>query len=145
MQMRKYQRPVFLENVIEQETYERWLHRKAVAHVRRDRSRGNETATNEEYKIEIHRAVTECDGRDFYTNERLDWSLLSKYNNEASKKHGRTYKKKFALLPSVDHIDDGRGTANFNICAWRTNDAKNDLSYDEFVELCRRVLDAATK
>ena len=111
MKMRKYQRPVFLENVIEQETYERWLHRKAVAHVRRDRSRGNETATNEEYKIEIHRAVTECDGRDFYTNERLDWSLLSKYNNEASKKHGRTYKKKFALLPSVDHIDDGRGTA----------------------------------
>ena len=143
MKMKKYHRPAFLETVIEQEAYERWLHRKAVAHVRRDRARGNTTATIELYKIEIHRAVTECDGRDFYTNEQLDWTLLSKYNNEDSKKHGRSYKKSFALLPSVDHIDDGRGTANFNICAWRTNDAKNDLSYEEFVELCRRVLAAA--
>ena len=49
------------------------------------------------------------------------------------------------MLPSVDHVGDGKGAANFKICAWRTNDAKNDLSYEEFLELCRKVIAAANK
>lgn len=141
--MRKYQLPEFLAGQVDQNTYERWLHRKARAHVKRDKGRGNKTATNEEYKIEIHRAVGESSGIDSYTGEQLDWSLLSLYDNEESKKHGRQYKKKFALLPSVDHVDSGKAAANFKICAWRTNDAKNDLSYQEFIELCMKVVAAA--
>lgn len=143
--MRKYQLPTFLDQSIDQKAYDRWLHRKAVAHVRRDRNRGNRTATNEEYKIAIHKAVCDSGGKDAYTHEDLDWSLLSKYNNEESKKHGRNYKKQFAMLPSVDHVGDGKGPADFKICAWRTNDAKNDLSYEEFLELCRKVIAAANK
>ncbi len=143
--MRKYQLPKFLDQSVDQKAYERWLHRKAVGHVRRDRNRGNKTATNEEYKIAIHKAVCNSGGKDAYTNEELNWSLLSKYNNEQSKKHGRNYKKQFAMLPSVDHVRDGKGAANFKICAWRTNDAKNDLSYEEFLELCRKVIAAANK
>ena len=142
--MKKYQIPEFLSGSIEQKVYERWLHRKAVAHVRRDRKRGNKNATNEEYKIAIHKAVCESKGKDAYTNEELDWSLLSRYNNEESKKYGRKYKKQFALLPSVDHVGDGIEPADFKICAWRTNDAKNDLTYEEFVDLCRKVLDAVS-
>ena len=142
---RKYQLPAFLERIVEQAVYERWLHRKAMAHVRRDRARGYESVKNEDYKIKIHRAVVESAGRDCYTNEELDWTLLSQYNNEESKKYGRIYKKKFALLPSVDHIDDGKGPANFKICAWRTNDAKNDLDYEDFLDLCSKVLRAANK
>ncbi|HAS4580096.1 TPA: hypothetical protein I6876_003388 [Vibrio cholerae] len=132
-----------MADLIDQSVYERWLHRKALAHVKRDRARGNATATNEEYKIAIHQAVCESDGKDAYTNEELDWSLLSKYDNEQSKKHGRHYKKQFALLPSVDHVGDGTGSADFKICSWRTNDAKNDMSYSEFVELCRKVVAAS--
>jgi len=52
----------------------------------------------------------------------------------------RTYKAGFALLPTVDHVGDGLGEADFKICAWRTNDAKSDLTHDEFVALCRRVV-----
>lgn len=138
--MRKYQLTDELAGFMEQDVYERWLHRKAAAHIKRDRARGNTTETNELYKIEIHKAVCESRGVDAYTNEQLDWSLLSKYNNKDSKKYGRAYKKKFALLPSVDHVGDGTGKAAFKICAWRTNDAKNDLSYSELVELCKKVL-----
>jgi hypothetical protein len=138
--MRKYQIPKFLEGTVTQDYYERWLHRKAVAHVRRDRKRRNKTATNEEYKIAIHKAVSDSKGKDAYTGEELDWTLLSKYDNKASKKHGRSYKKQFALLPSVDHVGDGTGPVDFKICAWRTNDAKSDLSYKEFVELCKRIV-----
>jgi hypothetical protein len=69
--------------------------------------------------------------------------LLSKYYNAASRQYGLAYKKKFALLPSVDHVRDGKGPADFKICAWRTNDSKNDLSSEELLELCEKVMKAA--
>lgn len=143
--MRKYALPGFLQPVLTQQAYERWLSRKAVAHVRRDRVRGNLSATIEDYKRAIHEAVCSSDGADAYTGESLEWSLLSKYDNAESKQGKRAYKAKFALLPTVDHIGDGLGSADFKICAWRTNDAKGDLSLSEFMELCRRVVDAHPK
>jgi hypothetical protein len=143
--MRKYQLPVFLEGVITQAHYDRWLHRKAMAHIKRDRKRRNEEAINEEYKLAIHRAVEESQGKDAYTGEPLDWTLLSTYDNEESKAHKTQYKKRFALLPSVDHVGTRKGPTEFRICGWRTNDAKNDLSYQEFGDLCRKVVHAANQ
>lgn len=118
----------------------RWLERKASAHVRRDRKRGNSTATVSEYKQAIHAAVESCESRDAYTGESLAWELISRYDNDDSRSHRREYKRQFALLPTVDHVGDGTGPADFRICAWRTNDAKHDMSVEEFVALCRRVL-----
>ena len=76
--MRKYQLPNFLAGVIEQAKYDRWLQRKAAAQVKRDRERGNRTATIADYKVAIHGAVIESNGFDSYTKEMLDWSLISK-------------------------------------------------------------------
>ena len=137
---RKYEIPDFLAGTVTQEQYERWMRRKAQAHVRRDRRRGNKSAIGEEYRLAIHRAVIESDGRDCYTGEDLDWSLISKYDNARSKTDGRRYKALFALLPTVDHVNDELGPVEFKICAWRTNDAKSDMSLPEFVELCERVV-----
>src|SRR5580700_507056 len=82
---RKYQRPGFLENGgVTQDTYERWLDRKADAHAKRNRKRGNATAIREADMIAIHRADTHSHGRDHYTDELLDWSLLSRYSNVES-------------------------------------------------------------
>jgi len=138
--MRKYGLPEFLKGVVSQDRYERWLHRKAVAHVRRDRKSGTRSATNENYKLAIHEAVRGSNGVDAYTGETLDWSLISKYDNTESEQAGRKYKKGFALLPTVDHKGDRTGPADFTICGWGTNDAKNDLPYEEFLELCKRVV-----
>lgn len=137
---RKYQLPEFLTERVHQNAYDRWLQRKAEAHVKRDRKRGNAAATNEEYKLAIHQAVTNSEGRDFYTGEPLDWSLISTYENGQSKEGRRVYKATFALLPTVDHVGDGLGPADFKVCGWRTNDAKNDMSLPEFVALCRKVV-----
>lgn len=137
---RKYRAPDFLAGLHDQATYERWLQRKAQAHVKRDRKRGNTLATVAEYKSAIHAAVVESKGYDYYTGEHLDWALLSTYDNDKSKEHGRHYKKQFELLPSVDHVDDGMGAANFKICSWRTNDCKNDLTYEELKAFCEKVL-----
>jgi hypothetical protein len=137
---KKYAIPGFLAQRVKQADYERWLHRKAAAHVRRDRRRGNATAMIEEYKRAIHDAVCTSAGRDAYTGEDLDWDLIGTYENERSKEGKRAYKANFALLPTVDHVGDGLGPADFRICAWRTNDSKSDLSHKAFIALCRRVV-----
>jgi hypothetical protein len=136
---RKYELPSFLSGIADQGAYDRWLSGRAVAHVRRDRKRGNTQAVCEQYKMAIHRAVVASEGRDCYTGEQLAWNLISTYKNEASKLNGRSYKAGFALLPTVDHVGDGMGPADFVICSWRANDAKSDLPHKEFVEFCRMV------
>ena len=124
------------------ETYIRWLRRKAAAHLKRDRKRfPHLTLTGESYRQQIHAAVCDHGTHDFYTGEKLDWSLVSTYDNAASKKGGSAYKSGFALLPTVDHVFEPDGTWRFVICAWRTNDAKNDMSHDDFLALCQRAVD----
>ena len=140
----KYELPPFLGGRIEAIAYRKWLGRKAARHCRRDRRRGNQTATIEEYKNSIHAAVIASEGRDRFTGEELDWSLISTYDNAKSKELRRGYKATFALLPTVDHIGGGTGPASFQICSWRTNDMKNDLACDDFVSLCRLVADRAS-
>ena len=131
--------PKFLVDKVSQEKYTRWLGAKAAAHVKRDKKHRSDIRTAE-YKLLIHQAVTSSNGNDAYTGEALDWSLLSKWDNNKAKEYGSKYKSEFALLPSVDHVSERRGPTNFTICSWRTNDAKNDLSVEEFVKLCEKVI-----
>ena len=137
---KRYVLPSWLAGRVTEEAYVRWLQRRAIAHVRRDRKRGNRTATVSAYKQAIHAAVESCRGVDAYTGEPLAWELISRYDNDQSKRRKREYKHRFALLPTVDHVGDGKRRADFAICAWRTNDAKHDLTLEEFVALCRRVI-----
>ena len=132
--------PKFLSEKVKQSKYEKWLHRKASAHYQRDRRRGTENISREIYKIAIHKAVEKSFGKDTYTGEDLRWDLLCKYENEKSKAGRSYYKERFALLPSVDHVDFRKKPDDFIICSWRTNDAKNDLNKEDFFELCKKVL-----
>jgi hypothetical protein len=132
--------PPFLPTNVTPERFRRWLDRKAAALVRRDKKRDNTTATLKEYKQAIHEAVVRSGGLDAYTGEPLDWSLIGTYDNTQSKALRRAYKATLALLPTVDHVGDGLGPADFEICGWCTNDAKNDLTRIDFVALCRKVV-----
>ena len=136
---KKYSLPDFLIDVVPQAKYTRWLNAKAAAHVKRDRKHRPDITANE-YRIQIHEAVILSEGKDAYTGEPLDWSLLSTWDNDKAKEHGSRYKSQFALLPSVDHVSERRGPTDFTICAWRTNDAKNDLSIEDFIQLCEKVI-----
>ena len=137
---RRFALPGFLDHIVTQEAYSRWLHRKAVAHVRRDRKRCDHEVSGARYRELIHAAVRRSNGRDHYTGEPLDWGLIGTYCNEASKAGRSEYKSTLGLLPTADHVPGNDGRYDFVICAWRTNDAKNDLSHDDFVALCRRVV-----
>jgi hypothetical protein len=107
--------------------------------VKRDRKRDRVCGVAQ-YKAEIHTAVCESEGRDFYTGELLDWSLISSYDNKAAKSGRAKYKKTLALLPTVDHTLDEHGRPKFVICSWYVNDVKSDLTIEEFYRLCKRVL-----
>ena len=135
--------PEFLIDRVDPLVYERWLERKAAAHLKRDRKRGYEGVSGALYRDEIHKAVRDSEGLDFYTGEELDWSLISTYNNEESTAGRHEYKAGFALLPTIDHIESARMNSGFRICGWRTNDAKHDLSHKAFVELCLLVVKKA--
>jgi hypothetical protein len=65
---------------------------------------------------------------------------ISTYDNEKSQELKRAYKKGLGNMPTIDHVGDGLGPANFKICSWRVNDAKHDLTMDEFLGICRQVL-----
>ena len=138
----KYELPPFLEGMLTREVYVRWLHRKAQAHARRDRRRWKQTIRASAYKEAIHDAVLCSEGRDCYTNERLDWSLLSKWDDREAEREGGRLKRQFALLPTVDHVDPGSMEADFRICGWRTNDCKNDLTVAELGAFCEMFLRA---
>ena len=137
----RYELPDFLDGRVTKENYVRWLHRKAVAHVKRDRLRLPQAITNTVYKQQIHAAVCGSKGLDWYTGEALDWEKISTYDNVQSKAERSIYKAGFALLPTVDHVLRPDGAYDFVICGWRTNDAKNDMSLVEFLKLCRLVID----
>jgi hypothetical protein len=139
-----YRLPSFLKGVCTPQVYRCWLVRKARAHVKRDRERGNLAATIKDYKQAIHSAVEHGGDRDAYTGRPLRWDLISRYNNAESKLQGRAYKKEFGDLPTIDHVADGLGPADFVICSWRVNDAKNDLDRNEFLDVCRAVLTHAS-
>ena len=143
MSLKRHSLPEFLKGRVDPLVYERWLARKAAAHLKRDRKRGYEAVSGALYRDAIHEAVVESGGRDYYTGEELDWSLLSKYNNEESIVGRHSYKAGFALLPTADHIESARMNSGFRICGWRTNDAKHDLSHKAFVDLCVLVVKKA--
>jgi hypothetical protein len=94
--------------------------------------------------VAVHRAVIRCGGKDEYTGENLEWRLVGTYDNAQSKAKGAPYKRKFRSMPTVDHVqgEDGRPASldDLRICSWELNDAKGDLSLQQFKALCRKVL-----
>ena len=136
---KRHTMPGFLDQVVTATAYERWLRRKAIAHVKRDRKRGR-TCTVALYKDAIHDAVVLSNGKDAYTGEVLDWKLISTYRNEDSKIGRHAYKAQFKLLPTVDHVTAEASESGFRVCGWRTNDAKNDLPLEAFLKVCESAL-----
>ena len=87
-----------------------------------------------EYFEAVYDALAECNNKDYYTGDPLEWeiSLGIKSLEEAEVRQKRI---------TFDHVH-GRNLSNleFVMCAGKTNDAKNDLSKEKFIDLCKSVL-----
>lgn len=133
--------PECLKGLCTRDAYCRWLNARAEAHVRRDRKRYLSGCDAGSYRLRIHEAVIAGGSHDYYTGLSLDWSLISTYNNEESRKGKSEYLRKFANMPTVDHEFENDGKQfRFVICSWRVNDAKTHLTESEFCALCEQVL-----
>lgn len=129
----KYSLPKFLNSKMSEEIFRKWLQRRAQAQVKRDRAKGK-YCTIGQYQLMIYQAVLRSNGRDAYTGEELDWSKISTYD-------GKKVKREHLLdMPTIDHAVDLTGREKFEICSWRTNDCKNDLSLSELKQFCRLIL-----
>jgi hypothetical protein len=137
-----YALPSFLQGIVTQTDYVRWLNQKCDSMRQRDLKLKRPYASENPrmaYKQKIHQAVLDNGQFDPYTGEKLDWKLISK--QKSLKKYGyvNDFLNTFALLPAVDHI--GSDTLEFEICSWIVNEAKSCMDPDEFVGLCKKVVD----
>ena len=135
----RLQAPAYVLEHMTQADYQLAVNRMAVGLRKRDEKRGG-SYTHRQAADALHQAIIDCQGRDHYTGEWLDWSLWRTYDSEKSKKGGTAYKRTLAMQPSVDHRN-GLPICDFVICAWRTNDAKSDMTLDELKEFARRLLE----
>ena len=117
------------------------LQRKAVAVTRRDKRRDGKYSVKEAIEA-IHEAFHRCNGFDPYDGSKLDPELLGEYKNKDAKAQGAAYKRRFAMLPTVDHVT-AKPVPDFEIVSWQTNDAKGDMPPKEFIDYCRRVVQNA--
>jgi len=93
----------------------------------------------QDYRLAIHNAVVASGGLDHWTGESLDWHLIGTYDNREAATGKGEHKKLYALLPTPSQ-PSGSPEPAFVICAWRTNDAKHDMTPEELVTFCRRVV-----
>lgn len=77
---------------------------------------------------------------DPFTGDTLRWDLIHKWNDLDNKGHDN-FIKEFSLLPTVDHKDPNAKDVEFEICSWLINDCKSDQAPEEFVEMCRTIVE----
>ncbi len=118
--------------------YPSWVQRKAVTLCKRDQKRGG-TGNVQQYRLAIHAAVLASEGHDHWTGERLDWELLGTYDTHDAAAGKSAIKKQYAMLPTIDHRSNAP-EADFVICAWRTNDAKHDMTPEDLLAFCHAVI-----
>jgi hypothetical protein len=127
-----YHLPDFLKGKkVDEKTFKKWLDGQAKRHVKRDKGRKISCSIGS-YKEKIYKAILETEDKDFYTQERMDWTKISKFRKESRRKD-------FLDMPSVDH-DFSNGNVAFKICTWRTNDCKSHLTIKELKEFCQAIL-----
>jgi hypothetical protein len=92
------------------------------------------------YKEKIHAAVKENGQYDKYTKDALQWELVSTWDANRAKNGQDSYRDKFLLMPTVDHIDPEGQLLEFEIVSWLVNDCKSGLNPAQFIDLCKKII-----
>jgi hypothetical protein len=127
-------------------TYKKWLYVRARELFNKDRLRKKPYALTGSvpfYKMLIHQAVNRGGQTDPFTADSLKWELIGTWNSSIPTSHDPAIMKKFALLPTVDHIDPASDELEFEICSFEINKCKSSLNPADFVALCERIVSHA--
>jgi hypothetical protein len=134
--------PDFLNNICTEDLYEAWLDKRAEELYVRDRDQKRPyglAGSKAMYKRAIHAAVILAGLYDPFTGQRMGWELIKTW--DTAKKAGDPFAEyeKYFLLPTVDHCDPYGQKLDLEICSWRINACKGDLTPEEFIGLCRKI------
>ena len=123
--------------------YIKWLNKRARQLHDRDLAQGRPygiAGSRASYKAAIHAAVIATGLWDPYTGDRMKWELIGTW--DTSNVPDNVYLDKgYYLMPTVDHVDPWADVLHLQVCTWRTNCCKGGLTPDEFVRVCRRVVE----
>jgi hypothetical protein len=137
----RYIVPPDLAGIFTQTQYCRWLRKKALSVMVRDRRSKKPCALNmtiSDYEQKIHAAACANALTDPFTGDTLAWNLVGQYD-PARARQEIGYFKQFWLLPSVDHRDPDSDIPEFEICSWLVNLCKGDMTPSGFIALCNKI------
>ena len=135
----EYSIPAFLRGQCTAQRYRVWIFAKATANYKRDSGRGNNEITRQAYRKAIHQAVIASGGVDAYTGLPLDWHLIGTYDNETSREQGEPIRKDWGTCRQSITSGMGLGRQTSRSASWPQR-RQNDLTIEEFIELCKQVL-----
>ena len=138
----RYPMPAFLEGKVAAPVYHKWLDKRADKLFAKDKRLGRPyalRATAAIYQGLIHRAVTQSGQLDPFTGEALRWELIGTWDTTPGADIPDMDERHYALLPTIDHADPKE--LAFEICSWVVNTCKSELTPEEFVALCKRVVE----
>jgi hypothetical protein len=100
------------------------------------------------YRKAMYNAVLKCGLLDPFTGDPLAWDRISTWKPTKNMDMLDYFKNGFTMLPTVDHADPDAKELDFEICSWLINGCKNNFTPDEFIGICRNVVEycsASTK
>lgn len=108
---------------------------------------------NNKRGLQVRRAYRETEigkYRTWKTSARgrgIEWALSDEYLNSLPRTcyytgEPLTFKSNLPNTISLDRLDSSKGYIEGNVvfCCWRVNQAKNNMSISEFLEMCRRIV-----
>ncbi len=145
----RYPLPPVLTGICDAKAYHKWLDCKADELQKRDKQFKRPVGvkfSQSQYKEKIHAAVMANNGTDPYTGDSLRWDLIGTWNDMRTAERGApsaqaAMPKEFFLLPVADHVDPDSGDLEFEICSWIVNEGKSRQTPQEFIDLCRKVVE----
>jgi hypothetical protein len=143
----KYPLPAYLNGELTPYRYSRWVCMKSATVRNRDLRLGRPFAkilSHEDYGNALNEAVIACNGIDPFTGEKLRFDLVGKFD-PAKAVGDIVYEKSFDLMPTVDHIDPEAGVLALQICSFRINSCKNEQTPEEFLAMCRKIVEDCEK
>lgn len=133
----------------DREVFIEWACERHIRLRQRDKKWIERTQSNQElpdcekYFAAVCKAIECCEGKDYYTGKPLSWEITLKHKgNQQTEEEQDAKTAERQERVTFDHLN-GRNLEDlqFALCAGKTNDAKNDLTKSEFVELCQAVVD----
>ncbi len=138
----EYKLPPFLEGICLQKVYTKWHLRRAISLYQRDKKAKRNCVlynTISDYRQAICNAVALSSLKDPYTGDTMRWDLIGTWTSTKGSDGSDSFKRNYALLPTVDHVDTKSKVLVFEICSWQINSCRNDLTSEEFVDLCKKI------